>query len=91
MTDPGSLELRFRSSQAITATSDANFGIKGAQQVNVSSAIFEFEAPTDEIVATLIGTSNSPRQCGGSEVLFIIAASPSRELLNRNHTRIIGF
>ena len=29
--------------------------------------------------------------CGGSEVLFISDASPSREFLNLNHTRIIVF
>jgi hypothetical protein len=29
--------------------------------------------------------------CGGSEVLLIFAATPSRELLNRNHTRFIVF
>src|SRR5579871_440001 len=34
------LELRFRSSQAIAATSDANFGIKGALAIIFSSAAF---------------------------------------------------
>ena len=59
------LELRFRSSQAIAATSDANFGIKGALAIIFSSAAFLFDVPG----------SNSPRmvqerQIGGTSAHF---------------------
>src|SRR6185437_6777842 len=38
-------ELRFRSSQAIAAASDANFGIKGAPATYLFQCGFEFEVP----------------------------------------------
>jgi hypothetical protein len=42
---PGNLELRFRRSQAIAATFDANFGIKEALAIIDAGAAFEFEVP----------------------------------------------
>src|ERR1700761_300168 len=40
---------------------------------------------------TLIMVKAELLQCGGSEVLFTPAARPLRELLSKNHTRIMDF
>ena len=40
---------------------------------------------------TLIMVKAELPQCGGSEVLFTLAARPLRELLSQNHTRIMDF
>jgi hypothetical protein len=44
------LELRFRSSQAIAATPDANFGIKGALATMDFQGGFEFEVPVTSLL-----------------------------------------
>src|SRR5579863_1407818 len=59
---PSPLELRFRSSQTAAATSDANFGIKGAlANLEFSGAAFHLKF-LNGIAASTAGTSNGWRR-----------------------------
>jgi hypothetical protein len=62
---------------------------KGHQQVSDSSVVLDLTFDL-RVAAILNRMSNSPHQCGGSEVRIIFATSPSFGLLNQSHTETIS-